>query len=87
LVFFNYELLGFLGGAMITFGLVPQTARLFRLKSAHEISLPFTLLYIAGTTCWLIYGISLSLMPVILWNSVSIILLVLLLYAKLKYRK
>jgi MtN3 and saliva related transmembrane protein len=87
LVFLNYELLGFLGGAMITFGLIPQTVRLFKLKSAREISLPFTLLYIAGTMCWLIYGISLSLLPVILWNSVSIVLLALLLYAKLKYRK
>jgi len=87
LVWFNYELLGFLGGAMITLGLIPQTARLFRLRSAREISLPFTLLYIAGSACWLIYGISLRLLPVILWNAVSLILLALLLYAKLKYRK
>jgi MtN3 and saliva related transmembrane protein len=82
---FYFELLGFLGGAMTTLGLIPQIVRLFKLRSAHEISLPFTLLFLAGAICWLVYGISLSLMPVISWNSISFVLLIIILYAKLKY--
>ena len=80
-----FELLGFLGGALTTLGLIPQFVRLFKLRSAHEISLTFTFLFLAGAICWLVYGISLSLVPVILWNSVSFVLLMLILYAKLKY--
>ncbi len=79
------ELLGFLGGAIINAAFIPQVWRLFKLKSAHEISLPFASLFLLGGVCWLFYGILLSLPPVILWNSVSLILVSAMLYAKLKY--
>jgi len=79
------EIFGFLGGCFTTFGYVPQFVRIMKLKSAREISLPFTLSFLAGATFWLTYGLLLSLMPVILWNSAGIIFLCLLLYGKLKY--
>jgi MtN3 and saliva related transmembrane protein len=79
------EIFGLLGGALTTFGYIPQFVRILRLKSAREISLPFTLLFLAGATCWLTYGILLTLAPVILWNSAGIIFLSILLYGKLKY--
>ena len=41
------ELLGFMGGALTTVGFMLQVWRLFRLKSAREISLPFTGLFVA----------------------------------------
>jgi MtN3 and saliva related transmembrane protein len=79
------EIFGLLGGALTTFGYVPQLVRILKLKSAREISLPFTLSFIAGAACWLIYGLLLSLMSVILWNLAGIIFLIMLLYGKLKY--
>jgi MtN3 and saliva related transmembrane protein len=79
------EILGFLEGALTTFGYVPQFVRILKLKSAREISLPFTLSFLAGATCWLGYGVLLSLMPVILWNAAGIIFLCILLYGKLRY--
>ena len=79
------EVTGLLGGALTTIGWFPQVIRVFRLRSAHEISLPFTLLFLLGGICWLIYGVSFSLLPVILWNGISIAIVSLLLYAKLKY--
>jgi MtN3 and saliva related transmembrane protein len=79
------EIFGLLGGALTTFGYVPQLARILKLKSAREISLPFTLSFLMGAICWLTYGILLSLMSVMLWNSAGIVFLCLLLYAKLKY--
>ena len=79
------ELLGLLGGALITLGFIPQILRVFRLRSAREISLPFTLLFLAGVIFWLLYGVSLMLLPVIFWNAVSFFLVSLLLYAKLRY--
>lgn len=60
------EIFGLLGGALTTFGYVPQLLRILKLKSAREISLPFTLSFLAGAICWLTYGILLSLVPVIL---------------------
>lgn len=81
------EWFGFIAGAIITIGFLPQVIRVFKLKSAHEISLTFTISFLIGIGCWLAYGISLRLTPVILWNSISVILALALLYAKLKYRR
>lgn len=81
------ELLGFGGGLFITLGIIPQLWRLFTLKSAREISLSFTLLFLVGGACWLVYGISLRLLPVIVWNAISSFLMCIMLYAKLKYGK
>ena len=79
------EILGLLGGALTTLGYIPQLVRILKLKRAREISLPFTLSFLAGAACWLTYGVLLGLMPVILWNSAGIVLLCMLLYGKLKY--
>jgi MtN3 and saliva related transmembrane protein len=79
------EVFGLLGGACITGGFIPQIVRVFQLRSAREISLPFTLLFLGGSISWLLYGILKDLFSVILWNSISFVLVSLLIYAKLKY--
>ena len=79
------EWLGFIGGALVTCSLIPQLIRIFKLKSAREISLLFTTLLLLGLISWLAYGISFGLPPVIIWNAIGMALVSVLLYAKLKY--
>jgi len=79
------ELLGFIAGASISIAFIPQMWRLFKLKSAREISLPFTTLLLLGAVCWLAYGVLQSLPPVILWNAIGATEVCAILYAKLKY--
>ena len=79
------EYLGYIGGVLTTFCYVPQIVRVFRLKSAKEISLPFTIMLLIGVVIWLMYGILLSLVPIILWNSIGVVVVILLLFAKLKF--
>jgi len=84
---FAGESLGFIAGALVTCSIIPQLIRVFRLRSAREISLLFTILLLLGITIWLAYGISFGLTPVILWNAIGAVLVAVLLYAKLKYGK
>ncbi|MCX6011727.1 MAG: SemiSWEET family transporter [Chloroflexi bacterium] len=79
------EWLGLIGGAIGTIGFLPQVIRIFKLKSAHEISLLWSISFVVGIGCWLSYGIILELTPIILWNSITIVLALALIYAKLKY--
>jgi MtN3 and saliva related transmembrane protein len=81
------EVFGFIAGAVMTVGFIPQVWRLYKLKSAREISLPFVSLYLVGTACWLSYGVLLGLPPIILWNAITLLLGIAMLYAKLKYGK
>ena len=79
------DFLGLVAGALSTCSLIPQLIRVFRLKSAHEISILFTTLLLIGVAGWLAYGIILSLIPVIIWNAIGVVLAAILLYAKFKY--
>lgn len=81
------ELLGFIGGALTTGGFFPQVWRLFRLRSAREISLLFTVLFLLGVAFWLSYGILLGRLPIIIWNAITLALGCAMLYAKLRYGK
>lgn len=79
------DLLGFLGGAFITTSFIPQVIRVFKLRSAREISLLFTIFILIGAIFWLAYGIYFRLTPVIIWNSVSAAFVLVLMIGKLKY--
>ena len=79
------EWLGFIAGALLTVGFLPQVIRVYQLRSAHEISLIFTVLLLIGLICWVAYGIFFRLPSVIIWNSIAAALAVALLFAKLKY--
>jgi MtN3 and saliva related transmembrane protein len=79
------DLLGWFAGALVTLSLLPQIIRVFKLRSAREISLLFNTMLLSGILLWLGYGIALSLLPVIIWNAIGAVLTALLLFAKLKY--
>ncbi|NLL90527.1 MAG: hypothetical protein GX226_05450 [Dehalococcoidales bacterium] len=79
------EILGLVGGFFTTTSLIPQVWRLYRLKSAREISLTFNIFFALGVGFWLAYGILLSLPAVIIWNSITIVLVGSMLFAKIKY--
>ena len=79
------EYLGIFAGIFTTFAIVPQIIRIYKLKSAREISFLFTSLLLLGIIVWLAYGIVLGLVPLIIWNSIGIILNGWLLFAKFKY--
>ena len=79
------EYIGTIGGLMVTCSLVPQIVRVFRLKSAREISIFFTSLLLLGMILWLVYGIMLGLFPVVIWNVIGALLSMTLLGAKVRY--
>ena len=79
------ESIGLIAGALVTCSIIPQLIRVFRLKSAREISMLFTTLLWLGIVLWLVYGSLLKLAPVIIWNAIGAVFVLILLYAKLKY--
>ena len=81
------DVLGLIGGGLITVSFVPQIVRLYRLKSAREISLLFNALLMLGSVCWMSYGVALDLFPVVLWNAMGFVLLCTMMFAKFKYSK
>ncbi len=79
------EYLGLAAGLLTTFALVPQIIRVYKLKSAREISILFNSSMSLGVAIWLVYGIINNLPSLIVWNSIGIVLNGWLLFAKIKY--
>ena len=81
----SVEYLGLVAGLFTTFAVVPQIMRVYKLKSAREISLIFTSSLLIGVLIWLAYGIVLELVPLIIWNAIGAVLNAWLLFAKFRY--
>jgi len=76
---------GFVAGTLTTVAYVPQVVRSWKLKETKDISLSMLVLYAAGVSLWLVYGIWMDAMPVIAANGISLILILVLLGIKLRY--
>jgi MtN3 and saliva related transmembrane protein len=79
------EILGLVAGLFTTGSLIPQIMKVYKNKSAGDISLLFNLMFLAGGLFWLSYGLLDKLVPIIIWNTLATIFILLLLIGKLKY--
>ena len=77
--------IGLAAAVCTTISFVPQLIRVWRLRSAREISLIMFLVFSLGTFLWLLYGIFIHAVPIILANAVSLVLSLALLALKLRF--
>jgi len=78
-------LVGSVAAVCTTGAFIPQVVRVWRLKSAEEISLTTFLVFAVGTFVWLIYGLLISSIPVIVANAATLALSVSIVLLKLTY--
>jgi len=82
----NYILIiGLVAAAFTTFAFLPQSIKAIRTKHTKDISLPMLIMLLIGITMWVIYGVLIKDIPLISANSISLILMVTMLFLKLKY--
>jgi len=79
------NLVGYIAAICTTISFLPQLIRVYRLKSAHEISLTMFLVYSFGVSLWLLYGIFIGSLPVIVANALSVVLSSAILVLKIRY--
>jgi len=80
-------ILGLLAGVFTTFAAIPQIIKIFKYKSAADISLLYVIMFLVGGGLWLSYGIVDRLSPIILWNILGLSLNIAILAGKLKYSR
>lgn len=83
----NYltPVVGFIAGILTTVAFVPQILRVWRTRSAEDISLGMYTLFTLGVVLWLIYGILIYSWPIIFANCVTLLLAGAVLIMKLKF--
>ncbi|WP_416547270.1 SemiSWEET transporter [Limnohabitans sp. DCL3] len=77
---------GSLAAILTTASFVPQAWQTFRTRDVSGISLSMYSLFTLGVTLWLVYGILLVAWPIIIANSITTSLALMILVMKLRYR-
>ncbi|XOJ72708.1 SemiSWEET transporter [Candidatus Pelagibacter sp. Uisw_114] len=80
----NY--VGFFAAFCTTVSFLPQVIKVYKTKSTKDISLYMFLIFTIGTFCWLIYGIIESSIPIIIANTITLILSAIILLYKIKFK-
>jgi len=81
------DLLGLLAGALTTIAFVPQLLKLYATKSGKDVSARMFLIFSTGVTLWLIYGILIRSAPIIIANSLTLLMSLVILVLKLRYAR
>jgi MtN3 and saliva related transmembrane protein len=78
-------MLGLAAGAMTTGSTIPQILKIIQSKSSRDVSTMFFLIMAGGMLLWLVYGIMRSDLVIVLWNSISLGLCLVILSLKKVY--
>lgn len=79
------DLFGFIAALLTTSAFLPQVIKTLREKNTKSLSLPMYLILTSGLLLWLTYGIMINDWALIIANSVTGILALIILVAKIKY--
>ena len=81
----HLDVIGSVAAFCTTISFLPQLIRVWRRKSATDISLTMFLLFSFGVVCWLVYGIGIGSRPIMAANAVTLALALAILVLKLRY--
>ena len=79
------ELIGSLAAILTTSAFIPQVWQVWRSKHTKDISLAMYATFTCGVALWLGYGILLNAWPIILANSITLLLAGTVLILKLRF--
>jgi MtN3 and saliva related transmembrane protein len=78
-------LIGLAAACLTTVAFTPQVIKAWRTRSTRDLSLGMYLVLATGILLWLIYGILLGDAPLILANAVTLLLVAIILYCKIRH--
>ena len=78
--------LGLLAGGLTTVSFVPQVTKIWKTKSAEDVSLTMFVAFCVGVGLWLTYGVVKKDWAILLTNGVTLVLGLAILGMKIKYK-
>jgi MtN3 and saliva related transmembrane protein len=82
--FINF--LGFVAGLLTTIAFIPQMWKIWKRKSARDVSYVMLIIFLTGIFLWFVYGIYLKALPIILANGFTLLFNFVILGLKMKYK-
>lgn len=82
----SITILGLIGGTFTTASFFPQVMKTWQTRSAKDVSTYMFILLSVGIGFWIAYGLMIGSLPVIIANSISLVLTVAMLGMKLLFK-
>ncbi|MEO7444838.1 MAG: SemiSWEET transporter [Ferruginibacter sp.] len=80
------QVLGLAAGTITSITFLPQVIRIWKTKSAKDLSISMLLLLLLGVSMWLAYGIIVKDIAIIYTNSMVLIMGLIMLYFRYRFR-
>ncbi|MCU0640619.1 MAG: SemiSWEET transporter [Candidatus Margulisbacteria bacterium] len=77
--------IGLIAASLTTGGIMPQVIKAHTTRQTKDISLAMWVMSALGVALWVVYGVLLNVLPVIIANSVTLCLMLYIVYLKVKY--
>lgn len=78
-------LIGFVAGTLTTLSFVPQVVHTWKTKRCDDLSFGMLFAFGIGVALWLVYGIALHALPIIVANSITLVLIAAIALMKRRY--
>jgi MtN3 and saliva related transmembrane protein len=78
-------IIGLIAASLTTMSFVPQAIQVIRTRDTKGLSLTMYILFTCGIILWLTYGILIWDMPIILCNTITLVLALTILSMKIKH--
>jgi MtN3 and saliva related transmembrane protein len=80
------QTIGIIAGIFTASSLLPQAIKIIKEKKAEDVSIAMLLFLMTGVSLWIYYGILRDDLPIIITNCFSLLLNIITLSLKIKYK-
>ncbi|MBS0313274.1 MAG: SemiSWEET family sugar transporter [Burkholderiales bacterium] len=70
----TYETIGLMAGTLTTASFLPQVWKIWKTRSARDLSWGMTGVFCVGVALWLVYGVLLGAPSIIIANAITFVL-------------
>jgi len=80
------EMVGYVGGVMSSISFLPQVVKIWKTKSAQDLSMLTLIFLTSNVSLWLGYGILIGSTPLWLTNAIVLAMVLCMIYFKIKFK-
>ena len=81
------NLVGAAGGIVSSVTFLPQVIKIWKTKSAKDLSMGTLMFLVLNVSLWLLYGILTNLYPIIITNGIVLSMVFIMVYFKLTFKE
>lgn len=82
--FNSVELIGFAAAFLTTIAFIPQVVQVWKTNSVEGLSLTTYIIFVIGVFLWFLYGLNIGSLSMIIANSITVVLALVIIYFIIK---